>query len=373
VLGALAAAVVVASASGSTGSWRVLAPAPIRPTDGLGSVWTGKEMLLFGRVTKTTATGEVKGRFLVSAAYDPSSNGWRKLSPPAATSGFLGLSTVWTGKELLAWGQGTRVAYSPATNRWRRLPGSKLLAIHDGFGLVVWTGKELIGWGGGCCGDAFDDGVAYDPATNRWRALPRSPLAGSQHPLGAWTGKELIVLVGNLDPNGTPWPARLARAAAYNPATSTWRRIASLPPASSPGAAVWDGHELLVVGGTAAGRAGSPPTLTRTGFAYNPATNRWRTLPPMESGRANAAAVWTGTRLLLWGGRTGSLGAAKPTIPPHGFAYDPAANRWSALPAAPILGRLDPTATWTGRSLIVWGGRTGVGNATRSDGAAFTP
>ena len=109
------------------------------------------------------------------------------------------------------------LAFNPLTNRWRQLRRG-----HGG--LVVWTGRELIGWGGGCCGDAFSDGVAYNPSANRWRNLPRSPLAGSQSPLGAWAGRELFVFVGNLDPDGKPWPARLARAAAYNPATNTWRR-----------------------------------------------------------------------------------------------------------------------------------------------------
>jgi len=87
-------------------------------------------------------------------------------------------------------------------------------------------------------------------------------------------------------------------------------------------------------------------------------------LAPMDSGRARAAAVWTGERLLVWGGGTGRSGAF---IPPHGLAYDPRADRWSPLPQAPLRGRADPLAVWTGRALIVWGG------AGLADGAAFTP
>src|SRR2546430_13438266 len=56
---------------------------------------------------------------------------------------------------------------------------------------------------------------AYKPVANKWRKLSRSPLAGSQHPLGAWTGRELIMFVSGLNPDGHAWPARLARAAAY--------------------------------------------------------------------------------------------------------------------------------------------------------------
>jgi hypothetical protein len=51
----------------------------------------------------------------------------------------------------------------------------------------------------------------------------------------------------------------------------------------------------------------------------------------------------------------------------------PAAS-WQALPAAPIVGRLGPSAVWTGTEMIVWGGYArseNVGQA--SDGAAYKP
>lgn len=376
---ALALAAIVAPAAPlatpGSGTWRLLPRAPIAPSGGLSSVWTGKEMLLFGRVTRQGKNGAFLGRTDVAAAYNPTGNSWRRLPSPGPTNGFMDTSAVWTGKEMLVWGQGTRKAFNPLTNRWRTLPSSKLLAIHDGFGLVVWTGRELIGWGGGCCGDAFDDGVAYNPATNRWRALARSPLAGAQHPVGAWTGRELIVFVGGFDLDGKPWPARLARAAAYNPATNTWRRIAPLPDARNGATAVWDGREVLVLGGAGDPHGGKPGALATAGFAYNPTTNRWRRLPPMESGRASFAAVWTGKQVLVWGGTTRQ---DPPLIPPHGLAYDPASNSWSTLPQAPLLGRLDPTAVWTGRAMIVWGGQRpklplGTGSRLFFDGAAFTP
>ena len=354
----------VASAGATTsrplaGSWRLLPKAPIVPNDGgVASVWTGRQMVVFGRSSKTGPAGGAFDRGAVAAAYDPARNAWRRLSPPGPTSSFMDNDSVWTGKEMLVWGQGTRLGYNPRTNRWRRLPSSPLLSIHDGYGIVVWTGREMIGWGGGCCGDAFSDGVAYNPATNRWRALAPTPLAGG-YALGAWTGRELILFVGNLNPDtGKPWPTRLARAAAYNPATDKWRRIAPLPAPRGGASAVWDGHEILVVGG-ASGRVAA-----RTGFGYNPTTNRWRRLPPMDSGRLGAAAVWTGSRLLLWGGTTGPGSSA---VPRHGLAYDPRTNSWSPLPQAPLPGRLQPTAVWTGRSMITWGG------GTKTDGATFTP
>src|SRR6266516_31239 len=66
------------------------------------------------------------------------------------------------------------VAYDPQTNSWKTLRKSV------GGGLVVWTGREAIGWGGGCCGDAWGNGLAYNPATDTYRDLAPSPLARSQ-------------------------------------------------------------------------------------------------------------------------------------------------------------------------------------------------
>ena len=323
-------------------TWHRLAAAPIAPDFNYRtSVWTGKEMLVFGRDQQTALDSNgnpyATSRVNVAAAYNPRSDTWRSLDPPRATSGFMGLSSVWTGKEMLVWGQGTREAFNPVTNTWRRLPGSRLLSIHDGFGAVVWTGRELIGWGGGCCGDAFSDGVAYSAAKNTWRALPRAPLAGSQHPLSVWTGRRMIVISG-------------ARGASYEPATNSWKRIAQPPAARGNGTAAWDGREMLVFGGS------------RNGFAYSPRSDSWRALPLVPAGRVGDVAVWTGKLLLLWGGNRG------------GAAYDPSSNRWSVFSSGPLPVRLEPSAVWTGRSLIVWGGlRTKTWGHYDSSGAVFTP
>ena len=329
-------------------------------------------MLLFGR-RQLNPTLSVD----VAAAYTPTTRTWRRLVPLRGPSGnFQGhYSAVWTGREMMVLGPFDSQAFNPRTGHWRRLAPER---GGGAGGLVVWTGDELIDWGGGCCGDASSAGGAYDPTTNRWRKLARSPLAPSQQPLGAWTGRELIIMVSGMRPTTTtPFPASFARAAAYDPTSDKWRRIASPPEIRQGATVVWDGREVLVVGGAAVARGGKPPPLARTGFAYNPATNRWRKLPPMDSGRMNFAAVWTGRHLFVWGGRE-DAGAGEPLIPSHGLVFDPRANGWSPLARAPLVGRLDPTAVWTGRSMIVWGGsrpKEPIGTGTRPfvDGAIFTP
>lgn len=354
------------------GTWRRLSPAPLPAAiGGTASVWTGRQMLVFGR-----AQPNPPWSVDVAAAYDPATDTWRRLAPFTGPKGnYEGhYSVVWTGKEMLVFGPFDFQAFNPLTNRWRRLRAER---GGGAGGLVLWTGHEMVDWGGGCCGDASSGGSAYNPSTNTWRKVAPSPLSPSQQPIGAWTGRELIIFVSGLDPDGKSYPAKLARAAAYNPTTNTWRRIAPLPAPRLGATVVWDGREVLVVGGAGAPRGAKPPVPARVGFAYTPATNRWRQLPPLGSGRTHAAMVWTGRRLLVWGGSQ-TAGAGLPVTPNGGLAYDPTANRWSPLPRPPLLGRLDPMAEWTGRSMIIWGGQTpnsplGTGTRFFADGAVFTP
>jgi hypothetical protein len=297
------------------GNWRSLPAAPIPAPSARASVWTGRELLVLGRVRGA----------LVFAAYVPRARAWHRLAPPrGAVPGRY--RAAWSGKQMLVWGR-QAYAYTPAGGSWQALPRPPVIAPTT----VAWTGRELIGW-------SSSGGAAYRPATHSWRSLPAAPFLGT----AAWTGHDLIVVSGS-------------RAAAYLPG-SGWRRLPALPERRDGATAVWDGHELLLVGGNDA------PTV---GFAYDPRGKSWRRLAPMDSGRARSAVVWTGKRLLLWGGETGSPGGF--VTPPHGLAYDPRADRWAPLPQAPLRGRLDPVGVWTGQSLLVWGGEG------FADGASFTP
>ena len=361
VLASLALGLVTTSAAASStppmpGTWRTLAPMPFSIPQANASVWTGGELIVYGRKPSVNPSVDV------AAAYRPSTNTWTTLSPPAGPEYVPGYSAVWTGKEMLVFGAFHSVAYVPRSSRWRELrrsvPG----------GIVVWTGRVAIGWGGGCCGDASGSGVSYRPASDTYRALPRGPLAPSQHPVGAWTGRELVLLVNGVNPaSGGQYPARLARAAAYNPGTQRWRRLPPLPVTGGQlGSAVWDGHELLV--------AGAGPT-SRAAFAFDPSTNRWRRLAALPRPRIGAAPLWTGTRFVLWGGQIPS--ADVPGGLRNGVAYDPRSDAWSSIPQAPLRSSGSAVA-WTGRSLLVFGGSIGASRATHNRqiylraGAAFT-
>ena len=349
VFGLLPAVALAGSTPASVpGTWRLLAREPVALPYG-ASVWTGSRLIVFGRrpLTKTTYNPSVSA----AISLDPAANAWKTLAPPAQRGAAPGCcSAVWTGQRLLVFG--ANLSYDPRSNAWRPLRAS------IPAGVVVWTGREAVGWGGGCCGDAWSNGAAYNPATDTTRRLPASPLAPSQGPLGAWDGHELLLFVSGLSPDGKPYPAHLARAAAYNPATNRWRRIAPLPAAFSD-RGVWTGRELVVIGAGA----------TRRGaFAYEPKANRWRRLTPLPSPRPGATALWTGDRLVAWGGS----GHA-------GLVYDPATSRWTPLPQPPLRAAASAAVVWTGRSLLAFGGVIGSSAATGNQQvwlhgvAAFTP
>ncbi len=337
------------------GAWNRLSAAPIAGPYILASVWTGKEMLTFGRVMSEDSGGDVD----VAAAYDPATDTWRALTAgPDREGSYEGTDrAVWTGSEMLVWGI-TDKAFDPATDRWRRLPDPPL--NWGGPAVTVWTGNQMIGWGGGCCDDNVGDGLAYTPATNSWEKLPSGPLAGRQAASGAWTGTELVIAGGGAEGK------IFSDAAAYNPITHTWRQLPDMPQPRSGATSTWDGTEVLFVGG-GNGR------LSADGTAYDPAANRWRQLPAMGSPREGHVAVWTGNQLLVWGGRSGEGNTA--ARPPHGEAYDPAADSWSPLPVSPLRGRVGAAGIWTGTAMILWGGIAISPDPSQplADGAAYTP
>ena len=284
-----ASSTLLGSSASPPPSWRPLPPAPFAFDHGHTSVWTGTELIVAG-LTGSAPDGNLLDARDAALAYNPATRSWRRLASPPETDTYCRRSAVWTGKEMLVWGCGL-AAYDPQSNRWRLLPRARTSA-----GLVVWTGRELLGWGGGCCGDAVASGAAYDPDTETWRDFADSPLAPEQQPLGAWTGRELVLFVSGISAvDGRPFPDERARAAAYEPSTDTWRRIAPLPEGRRGATAIWDGREILVVGGRDV--QGSPAGV---GYAYNPGTNGWRQLPAMDTGRIGAVTAWTGRRLLIW-------------------------------------------------------------------------
>jgi N-acetylneuraminic acid mutarotase len=370
--------------------WTPMAASPLSGRANALTAWTGKELLVFrGDGAFSDAGGGEPGR-IDGAAYDPKADRWRKLptppfdrKPPVFGADY---ASAWTGHELIVWG-GTEpkaAAYDPVKDRWRELDAGPLEARVDVAS--AWTGKELVIFGGQTHASILDDdsedeatgendlplddGAAYDPVTGRWRRIPPSGAAR----LGAkavWDGTDVLVLGGG---SGSPASRTNGRQVlAWNPRTNRWRSLAS-PPFSGVRSAVWTGSRVVM----------APVGYRATTLAtFDPATNRWaRTsrplLPPgfrdrVETiGRWLPSLVWSGREVLLLGSDT--TDPEKPQ-PLPGLAFDPVAGTWRTLPGSGLVRRNGSAAAWTGTELLLWGGAayTGFTSTPYADGARYRP
>jgi N-acetylneuraminic acid mutarotase len=80
-----------------------------------------------------------------------------------------------------------------------------------------------------------------------------------------------------------------------------------------------------------------------------------------------AHAVWTDKEVVFWGGESWTQ------VFDDGAAYDPAANTWRPIAAAPLSARIGAAEAWTGNELLVWGGTPGTYNNYMADGAGYSP
>ena len=168
---------------------------------------------------------------------------------------------------------------------------------------AVWTGSRMIVWGG-------STGGQYDPVTNSWTptSTVNAPAARTSH-TAVWTGNRMVVWGGNDGPGSSP----ANTGGRYDPLADSWTPTSVLeaPSERRLHTAVWTGSRMIVWGGDGPGE-------NNVGGRYDPATDSWTptvtaNAPP---GRYLHTAVWTGNLMLVWGGFGG-------TQYRDGWRYDP--------------------------------------------------
>ena len=126
-------------------------------------------------------------------------------------------------------------------------------------------------------------------------------------------------------------------------------------PVGVVGSAVWTGTEAI---------------FPVSGLSYDPETQSWGRLPPAPLERRGGASVWTGSEVIVWGGRDRRFAAER-----DGAAYDPATGTWRQIEPAPIpLNLFD--LVWTGKEAIAFGAELDGRNIAESShaiGAAYDP
>lgn len=157
-----------------------------------------------------------------------------------------------------------------------------------------------------------------------WTTTAPSPLSPRFGSLTAWLDGRFYI-IGGWD--GGPCPPRsacdmpgpdLRDGAHYDPATDSWTRIAE-----APFAAGRDWASVAAVAGVLYVRSASGDDWTT--WAYQPDRDQWRQL---TDGLPGGSLVGTSSRLFL---------NTYDGDPVH-YAYDAAADTWTALPAGPLAG-----------------------------------
>jgi hypothetical protein len=326
---------------------------------GATAIWTGSEMIIWG------GTAIQQGQALGDGArYNPVTDTWTPIpaSLPNSPRRRLYHVAVWTGSEMIVWGgyspdpgfnaDGGR--YNPATNTWTPIPDTMPnRPVPSERISAVWTGSEMIVFGEPASLAGEITFGRYNPSSHQWAAVnlaaPNIPAARTWPPM-VWTGSEMILWGGFRIADGSI----RADGGRYQPTTDTWVSL----PAGMPGApsgrhdhtAVWTGSEMIVWGGT----SGHDGLGLGDGARFNPTTGTWTplpaSLPVTPAGRHLHTAIWTGTEMIVWGGRENYFQELST-----GGRYDPVRNRWAAISDTPTP-RAFHDAVWTGAEMLVWGG-----------------
>ena len=244
--------------------------------------------------------------------------------------------------------------YNPLSNTWTSTNTSNAPTARSAHA-TVWTGSEMIVWSGSDDVVGYTNtGGRYSPGTDSWTptAVVNAPEGRTGH-TAVWSGTEMIVWGGFFFDGHNHY---LNTGGKYNPSTNSWTPTGTegAPGARYRHSGVWTGSEMIVWGGRTRDLG-----FLNTGGKYSPVTDTWApmTLANAPEGRGYHGTVWTGNDMIVWGGfaSSGYLNT--------GGRYNPGTDNWTGVSTvnAPV-GRELPTAVWSGNEMIVWGGYYYDGN-----------
>jgi hypothetical protein len=321
------------------------------------SVWTGQEWIIWGGL----AAGNLPVK--TGARYRPDLDLWSTVTTLDAPVERSGHSAVWTGQEMIVWGGVNRGTYLNGGARYTTTPQGWVTVNTAGAPsartghAAAWTGRHMVIFGGRDNSGMQADGGLYDPVGNGWSALPLNgaPPGARMGATVIWTGNALIVW-GGFSSTGH-WASGSVLPFDAQGVPGVWTNLAA--PSGFSGrmghVSAWDGQRLIVWGGRS-----SSGQILGDGALWDSVTGVWTLLETTgaPTPRFDAAGAWTGEELVVLGGSTSSASAG---ITATGAAWRPGTG-WRPLPV-PVAGtaRSAALSTWTGSSLLVFGGSSPTG------------
>ena len=309
------------------------------------AIWDGNRMIIWG--------GDAAFQYMNSGGrYDPLLNTWTPTATSGAPSARSFHTAVWTGTHMVVWGGyggsylSTGGRYDPVEDSWTPTSTTNPPAARLNH-TSIWTGSLMITWGG----QPFGTGRRYDPIADSWTFISTEgePSARTDH-TATWTGSRMVIWGGS-------GGGLLNTGGRYDPMTDSWAPTSAINMVRRRfHTAIWTGDKILIWGGS---NPSNNPSVLNSGAQYDPVTDQWTftNLMGAPAARFHHTAVWTGSRMVVWGG-TGDPGVVGTT----GGRYEPVLDQWepTSTENAPSP-RSQHTAVWIGNSMVVWGGGSLLG------------
>jgi hypothetical protein len=257
--------------------------------------------------------------------------------------GWLDSTAVWDGTRIVVAlrrdGKWNGSAFEPCRNAWAPIAESTEVAHAEPWS-ANGQDRPFVPSHTGSSYDEFAKLSVWDAARKAWTAVAAKPLlAPRAHYAVALAGRRFLVWGGWAQTPGKTGPASMGvvgDGAVLDLGRKAWKKMAAAgapSPRLDPTAVAWTGSRLVVWGGRASTGAPGGFRTMGDGAQYDPAADRWTPMSSVNapSPRTEATVAWTGRKLVVMGGAPDVSGQ-----PLHdGGVYDPAADRWTPLPPPP--------------------------------------
>jgi hypothetical protein len=311
------------------------------PSGGPDLYWDGRELLVFNYSA-------------LYGLYDPCEDGWRAVS--ASTTSLSPNAGIEVDARLWFFTATVTVGTVPTMQLSGLDPVSGAIEVRSVVGSLaatntanVSTGTELIVWGGEVGLDSpqgwragTNAGAIYTPADDQWRSMSQAGAPAPRVAPAAWTGTEFAVwggisadtvpTDGGRTDCGSSYDSQCVEyndGALYDPTLDRWRPMTKTgaPRSRRDHIVAWTGSRILVWGGRSIDTSDGPPyPITYLGEAalYDPGEDQWTAMPKLDMTSDElytAVSVWTGERIVLFG-----PGGSEPR-----WVYEPSTNSLVAL------------------------------------------
>ena len=257
--------------------------------------------------------------------------------------------------------QRTLYAYDYDANMWSQLKDlpAEYPAVENPA-VATYNGK-LYAFGGSTAAfsGAVNKAAVYDPATDDWSILADMPTARGGAVAQA-IGNQIYV-VGGMNSSGDS----VATVEIFNAGTNSWSSVPDMATArDNPGMAAIGGKLYVFGGRTRTSSSTVDPTLSSVEI-FEPGVG-WSVGTPMPTGRRTMNVVVVNGEAIVMGGEKTDVGGS--FIANEG--YDPATNSWRLLTNMPT-GRHGAVAGLVDDVVIVAGGGPTGGTSYTDDVDAF--